>query len=186
MKAALFMFVCFGLLTKAATARSQTAKPQTPTHSANKNSSTSKILEVDDVLEWRTPFEDLFGKSKDVAVERFGPPDKQRETRLVYFGNAKTSFREIFVFVRNDRISGIKVFASPRELLPVDRVIMRAKMFCFSSGTFEDSTDDYFEADTADGRSSIQFTITPRGIGLAGVYFSASPLECDPASISVK
>jgi hypothetical protein len=186
MKRASLALICLGLLTAPGVARSLDPKPQTPKRTVTKNLIERKVLDVDDVLAWKTPFADLLGKPKDVAVERYGAPDRQTETTLRYQGNAKTLFRSLIIFVANNTITSIKVFSHPWEALPIDRVIKRAKMFCFTSGTFEDSTDDYFSADTVDGRNSIQFTISQSNIDLTDISFDNIPLECDPSRVVYK
>jgi hypothetical protein len=185
MKTAAPIVVSLALLGTPCVSQGQNTKTITP-----KRSPVKKLfqvqLTVDDVLGWRVLFEDLLGKSKDVAIERFGPPDRETPERLDYDGNVKTQFRSLFVLLANDKIDTIKVFAHPWEVLPIEQVIEQAKNFCFRSGTFPNSTDDFFMATTIDTRNTIQFSISPSRIGLTGLIFDDVALTCDPGAIPYK
>jgi hypothetical protein len=140
-------------------------------------------LSIDEVLSWRSAYEDLLGKDSAVARERYGQPPHEYDNELDFDGSDKTDGHEISLFIRSGKVTAVKVFANPlSEYLDVLSVIVRAPNFCFSSGTFTDSTDNYFMAESKDGRNSLQFQLYEGAtlVAFQAAIFDGEPIPCDP------
>jgi len=144
-----------------------------------------QTLTVDQVLAWRLPYDDLIGKDEQAAIETFGPPDREIPDWLGYrAGNPKTGPRKIDVLIEGGKVSGIKVFAGPNDDLGIEQIVQKAPIFCFSSGTYTDSTQQYFAARSVDGRSTLQFSIGGPSAHLHGVMFTNGDPACDPGRVA--
>jgi hypothetical protein len=143
-----------------------------------------RSLVVEAILAWRLPFDDLIGKETRIAAERFGEPDFAIPGWIGYLGSAKTGFRKIDMMIEGGKIIGVKVFARPQDTLEVEQVIQRAPIFCFSSGTYTDSTQRYMNAQSADGRNALQFSLGQNSVSFHAVLFKNDGQRCDPTAIA--
>ncbi len=132
-------------------------------------------LAVDDVLAWRNTYGGLLGKSRDVAIERFGPPEKEEGLNLEWNESPRTGMRWLKLAYaplgRKPVLVVVKAGVRPEETLDVMDVLKKATQFTFEAGIYSDSTESYFEATTKDGRNRLQFDVTERGPQLAYVMF---------------
>jgi hypothetical protein len=142
-------------------------------------------LTVDQVLAWRLPYNDLIGADEKVVVEKFGPPDRKIPNWISYFGGGKSQSRKIDLLIENGIVKAIRVFATPQDFLGIEQVIQRAPVFCFSSGTFTDSTVRYFSAQSVDGRDVLQFSINDRSARFHAVMFENEGASCDPRKVAL-
>jgi hypothetical protein len=68
--------------------------------------------------------------------------------------------------IGGSKVTGIKMYRKQSDSLNVEEVIKRGTMFTFETGTFRDTTKNYFLATTKDGRNAIQFLISDSGVSL--------------------
>jgi hypothetical protein len=135
-------------------------------------------LTVDEVLRWKaTHGGDLLGKDKDAVIARYGAPDPtSTETEMEYTAKASKALNRSTTFaVDGSKVSLIKVFVKEGDFLNVEEVIKKATLFTFETGTFTDTTMNYFSATTKDGRNVIQFVISDSGVSLRAVMFEYKP-----------
>lgn len=142
------------------------------------------FLDVDGVLAWRTLYEDLFGKSRDAVIERYGLPSKEKDEDLTYAGSAKTGYRGVEFGILDHRVFAIKVYARPLDYLPIDHLVEKSQLFCFRSGSYRDSADTFFDASTKDGRDTFQFSTTDSYVKFYSVMFFDYGTPCNPTSFA--
>jgi hypothetical protein len=178
------------------------------------------VLTVDDVLAWRWVYDSLIGKQEELAIERFGQPNRKFSNGMVYRANPKTGFREVVIFLEGGtvsgsppaavaeseedsvlaeihqpskqnaeapeerKISGVKIFAGPQDVLAIEQLVQKASIFCFSAGTFQDSTEQYFEAQSLDGRNTLQFAIDGHPARFRAAIFVKEGRRCDPSNVA--
>lgn len=135
-------------------------------------------LSVDEILSvWRDRYGDFVGKSKQLAIERYGPPDVTDGPELRWNGSAKTSGRPVWILASGTEESAtvvfVRVFPKPsREYLRVDDILKKAELFDFSSGTFNNSTTAYFKAMTKNGANEFTFSVDRTyGLSFESVFF---------------
>jgi hypothetical protein len=141
-----------------------------------------KIYELDEILHLRYRFEDLFGKPAANLIERYGPP-KRTESEDLYFASTPEGWLGFHAALDNGKLFGVKLISSPLQTLDVRKVIQKAPMFCFSSGTFSSSATEYFNARTKDGKTHLQFTIDGTSISLSAVIYTQSGTPCNPSEV---
>jgi hypothetical protein len=145
-----------------------------------------KQLGLDEVLSWRLEYEDLLGKGVAVVKERYGPPDTQDKSGAVYyFRSARTRNRYLKFDIGDGTVLGVSVFLNaqrdfPEEDLDIMKVLVKAPLFCFSSGTYADSTINFFNAELQDRRTVLQFTIGDDSLLFHRVMFFVPGKPCDP------
>lgn len=144
----------------------------------------STALDVDVVLAWRLQFEDLIGKDEGTVIERLGAADRTTSNWIGYLPSAKTGSHKIDFLIENGRIAGVKVFPRPEDALQIDKVLQRAPVFCFSVGTYTDSTIEYLKAQSMDGRNTLQFSLGGRSIVFHAVMFRNEGPSCDPNAVA--
>ena len=145
-----------------------------PNKSINDNIVT---LSFNDILAWRDTYGDLLGKPKETAIERYGPPIEEEEKRaLKWKASEKTNGRPILLVTSNvgsdASILGVKVFKKDNENFDPIEIIKKANLFYFESGTYIDSTQNYFTAETKDRRNSFQFNISDNDVKFLAAIFS--------------
>ena len=156
------------------------------TPSAQTQSKPAKTdLDIDTVLGWRHTYGDLIGKPKEAAVERYGQADgEEGEDTLQWNASTKTDNRNVVVVLADDAkaatITAVKVYARPGESLEPIEVIRRATLFNFDSGTYKDTSTDYFMARTKDNRNAYQFDIKD------GIVTFRRMLFIDPRHFDIK
>lgn len=128
-------------------------------------------------LNLRAEYEDLLGKGVDVAVERFGPPDKDGKP-YAWTGNAKTHMRTVVLLVDGGKvIRGVKVSILPNERLDPMDLLKRAQMFDFESGTYANSLTNFLMITTKDGKNGFQFEVSEAGVTLDWMLFNQISLR---------
>jgi len=138
-------------------------------------------LTLEEVFAWRNRYGDLLGKSRDAAIERFGLDFKTDQISdgsagLNWQANRQTDNRAIAIVVnpesRGGQIVAVKVFSRAGEDLDPLAVLRKAYVFRFESGTYTDSTEHYFTAETLDKRNSVQFGIAKDDIVFRAAVFT--------------
>jgi hypothetical protein len=134
-------------------------------------------LTVDEVLNWRASHGgDLLGKDKDAVTSRYGVPDPTSTgTRMEYTAEVKALDRATWFLINGAKVAAIKVHRKEGDFLNVEEVIKKATLFTFDTGTFHDTTSNYFTATTKDGRNIIQFVVSDSGVSLAAVMYVEKP-----------
>lgn len=117
-------------------------------------------------MDWRKQYADLLGRTKDAVIERHGEPNEVDEDGFLHYDSSdKTSKRELSFWLhpKSSRIEVVKVDADPwNDSLDVRDVIKNASRFTFGTGTFRDSTRQFFTATTLDERATLEFLILPQ------------------------
>jgi hypothetical protein len=130
----------------------------------------TKSLTVDEVIEWRHSYADLIGKTQDAAIERYGPPSADEHPAwLVFPLSDKTGGRTLNFGVKDENIYIVKVFRKSGDSLDAIEVSKKTPLFDFTSGTYTDTTKNYLTGTTKDQRSTLQFSVSEKG-----VYFEAA------------
>ncbi len=142
-----------------------------------------KLYEVEEVLRMRFDFIDLFGKPPGDAIRRFGHPHSTGAD-FMDFVPAPNGWGGISVQFAEGKIFGVKLFASPTQTLDVRKVVQKGQLFCFHSGAFSSSTEQYFSAETKDGATDIQFSIGGPSVVLMAVIFNEDGKSCDPSKVA--
>ncbi len=88
------------------------------------------------------------------------------------------------MMVEGGKITAVKVFAGPQDRLEVERVIQKAPVFCFSAGTYTDSTQRYMNAQSTDGRNSLQFSLGQNSVSFHSILFRNDGPRCDPTAVA--
>jgi hypothetical protein len=84
------------------------------------------------------------------------------------------------MLIENRVIQGVRVIAGAEDILDVEQVIQRAPVLCFVAGTYTDSTRHYLQAQTADGRNTLQFTLGEHSVLFHAAMFRNEGQKCDP------
>lgn len=159
------------------------AKSQPPIAKPTRAPLTVRALTLDEVLGWRAAYEDLLGKDVAIAKERYGLPDHENESFIDYSSSGRTEHRYLRFFVLDGKVGWVMVFLLPGNLDITD-VLIKAPLFCFSSGTWTDTTQNFFQAKSRDGRNVLQFGIYEDGyppyLLLDHVIFQNVGSPCDP------
>lgn len=150
---------------------------------------TVRALRLYEVLGWRTAYEDLLDKDIAVAKERYGPPDHENERFIDYdSSNGRTEHRSLRFLVEDGKVRGVSVgppYQDYTDNLDVTEVLIKAPLFCFSSGTYTDTTQNVFQAKSRDGRNLLLFGINEDGnppyLFFDRVIFENVGSPCDPS-----
>jgi hypothetical protein len=144
-------------------------------------------LSVDEVLGWRRQYDDLLGSDVGVAKEKFGPPDSVEGGYLVYSPSVKTGNRSVRFLPLDGKIAIVYISLNVNEEdLDVMNILVQAPLFCFRTGTWRGTTNNFFEAQSHDGRSLLQFRILQQDLVLDRVIFLAPAIAkpCDPGHVA--
>jgi hypothetical protein len=146
----------------------------TATH--QKAVATSTVLSVDDVLGWRSLQGDLLGKSREAAIERFGSPDEQTGSMLSWSKSPRTKDRAISIAFSSAEKGGVAlalmITAHANETLPVTDVLKHSELFEFTTGTYNDSVQNYLAIASKDKRFLFQFDVSDQGVRFNRVTFT--------------
>lgn len=134
-------------------------------------------LTVDDVLAWRNTYGDLLGKPREALIERFGTPKDDDENSSDWNQSPKTRDREVAVVYNSvdTVVKAVKVFARRSESLDAVAVLRKAPVLKFETGTYKDSLQNYFIAETQDGRNLFQFDVAETGVKFRDMMFTKGP-----------
>lgn len=146
----------------------------------------SHIREVslDEVLAWRKAYDDLLGKDFALTEKRFGP--LKTEQGGVIHSAVSVNNRRVEFSGEQNKLSVVTVYPRDEDVAVV-RVLVKAPVFCFRSGSWTGTgSGDFFEARSRDGRNILQFAISPYGIRLMRVVFldSDTAKPCDPGRVA--
>jgi hypothetical protein len=72
-------------------------------------------------------------------------------------------------------VKAVKVFARPSESLNAVDVLRIAPVLKFETGTYRDSLQNYFIAETQDGRNLFQFDVAETGVKFRDMMFTQGP-----------
>lgn len=129
------------------------------------------MLTIDGVFDWRQKYGDLLAKSREAATGRLGPSKREDQNRVFWDKSPATGNRGLVLHFDSDAKDSlstkISVGARPDERLDVAEALKKAELFTFDTGTFSDSTRNYFSASTKDGRNILVFEETESGIKFA-------------------
>ena len=135
-------------------------------------------LTVQDVLAWRDTYGDLLDRPRDAAIERFQSEGKRDGTNGFHWAaGPRTDYRSVGVFCVDrggtQTIFAVRVHPKTNETMDVLGVIRLARQFTFGSGTFTDSVDEYFSAETVDRRNSLTFAVHGDDITFHSAVFAS-------------
>lgn len=144
----------------------------------------ARDVSLDEVLAWRTQYEDLLGKDFALTGKRFGLPDTAQNGAV--HSSVKVKKHVVEFYAQQSKLADVIVYPKEDEDVGIVRVLVKARLFCFRTGTWTNSTRDFFEARSLDGRNVLQFAIFPNGIRLERVMFldSTTAKPCEPENVA--